>query len=353
MRINLSYNDFRNTVNSKSLLWQFKETTKKYEPFALDNTVIYQCEIWKSGYEPKGVDVAQNTADRTDFETNYKAGGNKKLEEAVKFLIPPVVGSTKPNIGARAWVFSHNFCDKTTWYGDSIRITDEAVGIGNGSLAIFTLDNQNVIDLSHGRVSDEDYIVETYRPVVKIDGVTKTETEFGESAADYSIDYANGSITFTTPPINGAVITASYSYSPPNAGSTLYVRPEPGKKLVITVSEAQLFQDFAMTDNLISALFTYNPALGAPPAKFEYPGTRSRYKRLYDFINYTLGSFPVIPAFSTGERALTQDVIHLRYDYQSVITLDDAYGAELRIWMEHHRPFTGTAATITFYGYQE
>lgn len=348
--MNIKYTNLKAIILSKNLLWQYVEDNGGYDIFAYDNQIGYVTRLHKAGFEPIGCNCA---ADLADFETNYKPTANVKLEDSVKYLTRPSIGVTKADIGTRAWVFSHSFTDKTTWFGDSTRITDEAVGTGDGATIVFNLANQYVIDLSHGKVSDEDYLVDTYSPVVKVGSTTKTEVPFGETTGDYTIDYVNGTITFVAAPATGQAITASYSYSPSNSGSVLYVRPTPGKKLIVTVAETQLAKNFVMTDNMITAIWTYNPSLGAPPAKFEYPGSRSRYKKIMDFINYTLGAFPIIPNFSTGVRNLPHDILHLRYDYQTAFILDSAYGAELRVWMEHHRPYEGESATITFYGYEE
>ncbi len=340
----VDYSFLKSIISAKGLSWQYIENDTEYSVFAADNNVIYATTLYKSGYEPIGCsDCATNTA---EFEGYYKPTANAKLQTTV--------GATKPIIGQRAWTFSHNLCDKTTWYGDSVAVTNEAVGTGNGATVTFNFAHQYLIDLSHGKVTDEDFLVGTYGPVITVAGVTKTEQEFGETGGDYTIDYANGTITFATAPANGAAIVGNYHYSPANAGSTLYVVPTPGYRMTITVAEAQFSADFAMTDNVVSSIFTYNPGLGAPPAKFEYTPARSRYKRIVDFCNYTLGSFPIIPTIDAGgTRGLPQQIIQLRYDYQSALILDSSIGAELRVWNEHHRPLSGYTANISFYGYQE
>lgn len=341
--VDISYSDLRALISIKDLSWQYVEDNTGYNVFAFDNNIGYGIRLFKPGFEP--INCSTCAADLIDFETNYKMIANDRLQD--------LVGSTKPNIGIRSWIFSHSFTDKTTWFGDSIRVTDEAVGTGTGVLTAFNLAHQYVIDLSHGKVSDEDYIVGTYGPVVKVASIIKTEIPFGETTGDYTIDYITGIITFIIPPSLGAAVTVSYSYSTLNSGSTLYIRPSPGKKLFITVAEAQFAKNLVMTDNLMSGIWTYNPVLGPPPAKFEYPGTRSRYKKFSDFVNYTLGAFPIIPSFSTGVRSLPYDILQLRYDYQTVLILDSMFGMELRVWTEHDRPYDGELATITFYGYQK
>ena len=63
-------------VNSKSLSLQYRETDAEYYLWAIDHTITYTYTMWKLGYEPPKSDRNQFTADRTDFETNYKAASN-------------------------------------------------------------------------------------------------------------------------------------------------------------------------------------------------------------------------------------------------------------------------------------
>jgi hypothetical protein len=268
------------------------------------------------------------------------------------------VGITKINIGPRTWSFSHNFCDKTTWFGDAIRVVNENVGTGNGATTVFNLDFTNIIDVVHGKITDEDDLVPTatqggtsYKLIVRVDGVQKTERVFGEaSGGDYTVNYVTGAITFFTAPANTLVVTADYFYG---SNSTVYIKPNSGKKQVITMAECLFSKDIILNDNLITAVYTYDPNQGAPPAKFEYPGSRTRYKRMWDFISFTNGSFPFIPAMGGGTRGFTQEVYQLRFDYISAIELPGSAGAELRIWLENHTVFTGEIGAITFYSYEQ
>lgn len=79
MEIQLSYQDLKTVVTNKNLYWQYEESTAKYDIWTLDTTIAYQTIVWKAGYESLDTDTGQNTTDRTDFETNYKSGANKRL----------------------------------------------------------------------------------------------------------------------------------------------------------------------------------------------------------------------------------------------------------------------------------
>jgi hypothetical protein len=253
----------------------------------------------------------------------------------------------------RIWSFSHDFSDKTTWYGDSIRVVDETLS-GNGT--VYNFANTNVIDLSHGKIADENIIVPTssqggssFIPVIKVGGVTKTEREFGETTdGDYEIDYKAGTLTFFSTVSD--TVTATYYYT---TTSNYYVRPENGHKITVTSVELLFTKDVNMTDDLAVAVFTYNPYLGNPPEKFMYQPSYSLYKRFYDLVSWSRGSFPVIPQFGTSARMAEDDIVQLRIDYMNPLVLRSSYGMEFRCWTRRHREFTGSSAGFTAYGITE
>lgn len=69
--------------------------------------------------------------------------------------------------------------------------TDEAVGTGNGTTTVFTLDNAPVCGGSE---------------TVKVDGTAQTR------GTDYTINYKTGTITFTAAPAAAKAVTATYKY---------------------------------------------------------------------------------------------------------------------------------------------
>jgi len=74
-------------------------------------------------------------------------------------------------------------------------VTDEAVGVGDGTTTVFSLDNTPVIPGTE---------------TIYVKGVVQTRD------TDYSIDYTTGTITFTTAPKNNRRITADYEYGYPS-----------------------------------------------------------------------------------------------------------------------------------------
>jgi hypothetical protein len=77
--IDLDYTYFKDVVNSKKLLWQYTENIKQYNIFAIDESVKYNTRIFKNPETEIGIDVEQETANKIDFETNYKDNANEPL----------------------------------------------------------------------------------------------------------------------------------------------------------------------------------------------------------------------------------------------------------------------------------
>jgi len=78
-KLEKSWADLKALVSAKEIEFQYHETTEKYFIFAFENSLVYFVDIHKAGYEPAGINISQNTADRTDFENNYKASANGKI----------------------------------------------------------------------------------------------------------------------------------------------------------------------------------------------------------------------------------------------------------------------------------
>ena len=92
--ISSDWTAFKATVTSKGLasLVQYTQDASTYSIFAFDGLLAYTCTVWL-GTVPDGVinggySQAQNDADKTDFETNYKPGGNKRIARTDVFGNP-------------------------------------------------------------------------------------------------------------------------------------------------------------------------------------------------------------------------------------------------------------------------
>ena len=250
-----------------------------------------------------------------------------------------------PRIGNELIEITHNFCDRTTWFTQSVRVVDEALVDSNIGLS-WTSARPNWIDMTHGKVFDEDSIVKDvphgYAIVVKVDGVTMTQrAPFADAGGDYTVDYKLGVVTFFSTQL-GKVVTASYSYE---NGSEWRLVPSPGKRIDIEMAEVQFSKDAILNDNIIFEVWVYNPA--DLPNKFPYDSTV--YKRFINYVDEALGSYPIIPPIGGAKRGTSNELFGFPFRYGTLKRLQSSVGAELRIRLVDNQVFGGEHATATFY----
>lgn len=269
----------------------------------------------------------------------------------------PIVQVLLPE-GRRCDFYTPNFCDKTTWYYASERVTNAPL-VDSGNRTLFNLASPLVlVDVTHGKIFNEYELVGKYAPVVKVDNVTKNENSPGKDDGDFTIDYATGSVTFNSALEPAEVPTITYS----KAGSSLHiVQPPTGKLLRIAYVEIQFSTDIGITDTLKFQMWgladVFAPGQFPPGTKIPISG-EEQYKTLMDFIADSETSFPVIPKpTGTGEawRMPKTDLTVYRFDYLSRASTDlySSYGMELRMWLDNDTPYEGWFAVGTFYGRRE
>jgi len=251
--------------------------------------------------------------------------------------------SPEPRVeGSQTIVVSHNWCDRCTWYGQSIRITgEELVDMGDGYN--FSSAHPYWIDLAHGRLYREDLISATYLPKVYVDGYLATEREpFAISGGDFVVDYRSGVVTFASD-MSGRTVTADYSRE---NGSMFTVAPKAGKKLWVEKTEIQFSLDVVLKDTTHFQAWAYNPS--SPPNKV--PVTeKTTYKVARDFVDEAQGVYPTVPAFGGVGRGLQIAHVVLPFNYLQIKELKSSQGVEIRVWLEHDTEFEGTFGTATFY----
>lgn len=74
--MNLPYPDLKALIAKKNLAWQYEERSTRYIVFAVDGPLIYKSIIHKSNSGLGGLDLAEELANQTDFEDNYKTAAN-------------------------------------------------------------------------------------------------------------------------------------------------------------------------------------------------------------------------------------------------------------------------------------
>jgi len=302
-------------------------------------------------------------AQLSDYQTNFEENENVTIvvvaqpDDALALIkgTSLVVGSQtdfdgvplaarKVPSGSEFITATHNYCDKTTWYHDSARVTGETLSDSGDGLT-FTSANSNWIDLEHGRVFDEDDISEDgpdhgYLVKVYVDSVEKTmRSPFATSGGDYEVDYEAGEVTFFSAP--SGTVTADYSYE---NGSTWVLEPEAGKYLDIELAEVQFTSDVIWNDSIDFEVWAYNPE--DLPNKICYD--RLSYKTLRNLIDEAIGSYPVIPQIG-GDRGSLGNVHGFPFHYATLRRLNSSVGMELRVLLRNDTAFGGASATGTFY----
>ena len=252
---------------------------------------------------------------------------------------------------SRIYSFSVNICDPTTWYVDSEYVDNKLVASATGQTEFQTIHGSGngcaLIDLQHGKITEENLLVAptgSYIPVITVSGIVKTEREcYENSGGDYEIDYRAGKIIFFEPQYGE--VRGSYFHAPSGLGPIFSVKPPAGKKWIIDAAELQASVDFSMTDTIVQNVFLTHPIYGRIKAVSDV-----EYKHFATFLDFTYGSYPIIPVIGSGPRAMTKDTIIMRWEYLTPLELLSSLEMELRSWAKHGRCFGGERFALTVYG---
>lgn len=268
--------------------------------------------------------------------------------------------ATQPRTGDAVTYVTHNFCDATTWFGDSVRVHDElATDTGDG--LTWSLEHNPLIDMVHGKVQQEVIYSNDQRKAnpsdphgylvtVTVDDAPVVERHaFWDSDGDYVVNYENGTLEFFTSRA-GSVVKVSYSYA---NGSTFYVVPDDGFILDIEKAKCIFSEDFIMNDSVVFAMWGYAdvfaPELGLPPGT-KIPIAETEYKSLLQFVAESATNMPVLPALGgTSRRAMRCPWYSVHFYYGTVTRINSTYGMELRLSQARHIPNGGECTIATFY----
>lgn len=360
---------FKTQVGARKIRMQFDEESDKYTIFAVDEVLVFKTVIYK-GTVPSSGGLSQtvNDASRQDFETNFKASSNKPLlnrNDSGMTMIQPMMRE-----GSKVQIMTQNFCDKTTWYGKSIRRTGVSLSPADGYANVFVLQTPTVmVDVTHGKIFAETRIRSTYKPVVYVDGIAAMEKDPDTGIGDYEIDYRTGKVTFNANP--EGVVTIDYSEV---TTSEWYIKPNDGKRLRLIIAELQFSTDCQMKDSwvfqpraevgkcpLFNPYWDQNPdgPPGPYPAGTMLPlGDPVIYQTVMDLIVESLGSQVIIPKSqleNPGWRDLKVDVQLFRWSYETQATIDvkSSWGMDIEIKLMNHRENDGTFAVVAFYALSE
>lgn len=246
---------------------------------------------------------------------------------------------------------THDFCDATTWYPHSVRVTDEAMNDSGDGLT-FTSPRPNWIDLYHGKVHEEidtrQLVDHEYLVVVKVDDVEKViRKPFAPSGGDYTIDYKTGRITFSISQA-GKTVTVSYSYATDNEW---VMTSRPGQVLELQYAEIQFTQDLDLKGAILMSYWIGDTMVGL-----------IRYDTVLQIIYEAKGNNPVVKPFGGASRGLSNEmqifpmtymaVRRVFYDVDKAIEHSGATEVHFSILDYDDQPVEcgGEAAVGTFYG---
>ncbi len=264
---------------------------------------------------------------------NYLKGVSQKFNQDGSLSV-----AATPILGSRKTIVSHNYCDPTTWYSNSIGEDGDGYGQVFSTIDAYVTyqspdDRVNWIDASHGRITGE-HLLTQYQVQVTVDGYAKIED------TDYTVNYQDGYVVFDSALTSSNVVKASFSYE---AGSTFALVPASGKTLRILYTEVQ----FGISTKISHCcpirfqVWVYNPY--DLPNKFPY-GSPELYKSENDIVNISNGGEHIVQF-----GGLAEDVVILPFKYAAVTDLSSAVGAEIRISIDSDTPLDGYYATMTAY----
>jgi len=323
-----------------------KEVRDSAVTIALDyiNSDATSCDLWFKADLP--------TADKSLLDSLVAAHSGEPLpDEALAVVLPgtqeldhATLVSLSPRQGTEVVRATHNLCDATTWWEGSTRVESEVLTDSGDGLR-WVSQHPVWIDLDHGKIYEEEQIVEEYRPVISVDGV---------EATDYVIDYQTGDVTFATSKA-GQIVTATYNYA---VTSTWTLVPYPGKILCVEQAEIQLSADIQMDSPFVLELHGYVDVFAPEMAESNggpVPnGTKIKlgaavYKTVAQIIDEAKGSYPPIPPIG-GSIGGTQNTFYVfPFVYLATKELRASYGMEYHVYVLGDTVYGGERATATFY----
>jgi hypothetical protein len=350
------WSDWLQKYNINSMLHRYDDDGVRYTIWFYDGPEVHICMIWKGNVPDSvvndGYTQQQNDADKQVFESKYKSTANFKLDQKT----PDGrlrVSSEKSNV-SRYTIYTHNWCDRTTWYSKSNFVDGEVVAFVSGS---YQLSHGNIIDTYHGKLTGEDFLKDSngisYRVKLFASGTQKFEQDphYGVGG-DFTVNYDDGTVT----PVSGQFedpVTVSYHYA---TTSEFIIKPSLGKCLVLNNTETQFSDDIVINDSVSFKVYGFVEVFAPHLCPVPYPsGTlihldTLRYKTIFDFYNEAMRSYPSYPALGgSGWRGTTHPTYIFDWDYVSSQTIYSSKGMELHIMLDHDVPMGGTFGTTTFY----
>jgi len=368
--VELSWNDFKSIIVSKKLLVQFTQEANTsvpdgmYKIFALDDSLVYITNIF-CGTIPSVADIDQQTNDnnKIEFEATYKNISNKRLSPSTQGNDSALKVSPVGRDGSEIVWATHNFCDKTSWYGEALRRSEVQLTSSDGGFTFYESGSiKPWIDMYNGKTLHEDNIRAASNGYYDIEIVASQTTKSmndcivpGCSACsgDYTVNFNSGSVIFNSQ-ITGSVYA---TFCEPNS-AWWTLQPRQGTRLSVEGAEMQFSEDVDLRDNIVMQIRGYVQVFapqywqgnGGPlPTNYKIVLGEYQYKSLGEFVDETEGAYPVVPAIGGPSRGLKSAMYGLPFAYKTIRELIPEYGMEIRVGLKHDHEFGGFRATATFY----
>lgn len=310
-------------------------------------------------------------ADILDFENNYKnlctqtySADDALVLGSISNNIPLVqprtsnglmrTSSEKTEIGKKNF-FTHNWADSTTWYTESVYVENEIPTTSDN--VTYQLGHVNVIDTFHGKIFLEDFLKDSssrsYRVLVKVNNVTKSEIDPHTESGDFLVNYALGRIVFNSSLLPSDEVKVTYHYA---TTSAFYIRPDVNKKINISVAEVQFSEDIVLNDSIVFQVYGYVDVFAPHLVGALESGTKIPledpviYKTISDFQCDAFKAYPSYPVISSSTwRGMNQKLMVFDWDYISSTSLFAKYGMEIKVSLEHDCAYGGSYASASFY----
>lgn len=248
----------------------------------------------------------------------------------------------KKAYGANYRIYTHNFTDKTTWYQYATQVVGEQLTTSDyttyqaAHTYIINLEQNDMITREHWMLMPDGSFTNrwTYKPKVYVNDVEQTD--------GYTIDFVNGTVTFSAPLSSTDVVKMDYYYA---TVSTFAVVPPEGKKLRI-YKATMVSSDIPSFDGHVIQLdiFAGNPSYSYPigDATSPYNQFAFRYRSLLDFI--VAGD----KCTKISIAAYTDPLVKIEFDYDAVIELRSDQYAGLYLSMSEDTPINTAIGIGTF-----
>jgi hypothetical protein len=355
--VDVTWTGLKSLLTSKGLPLQLDTSVaNQYRLFAVESTITYVAVIFLNTDNIEG-ESAQNAIDKADFEANYLAAVNAAVVSRNADGLP--LQSVEPRLGTEVLYATHNYSDKTTWFGESVRVDGE-VATDDGAGTTWSLANAFVIDMTHGKTFDEaQYVLDQqaenpsdphgYAVVVKVDAVLQTaRAPFATSGGDYEVNYVTGQIVFFVSKA-GQAVTVDYSYA---AGSMFLIKPDDGTDIDIEGAKASWSDNFVMNDAVSFEVWGYAavfaPQLGLPPGT-KIPIQTTSYLTLTQLTAEAIAYYPFAVAACGGARGIASPRHAVEFRYGTIRRLVSAVGLELHVRLENDIVMGGEFTSSTFY----